>query len=174
MRRSEPSFEEMVLSESGVDFRKCIACGACSSGCPYADLLDYKPHQIAQMIRLGMKGEVLFSRAVRLCSACFICQERCQKGVELTELMIYLHRLRVREEGASGRVKALIDSIRRYGRVSELRLALSSWGLTGGLRRALLGLRLLRRKGKSALRVEPVEDVGSVAKLVEVLRGGEA
>lgn len=165
----EPGFEAEVLAESGVDFRKCMLCGACASGCPVSGALDYQPHQIAYMIRLGKREEVLSSRAIWLCSTCYLCQERCQKGVKLTDLMLYLCRLATKERGLSKRAKAIVDSVRKYGRVSEAKLALAEWGLAGALKHVGVAA-ALARKGKLPLRVKPAANREAIAALVDAAR----
>lgn len=165
-------FEDKVLTESNVDFRKCILCGACTSGCPFSDFLDYKPHQIAYMIRLGKKERVLTSRAIWLCATCYLCQERCQKGVMLTELMLYLCRLATKEYGINKRAKTMINLIKKYGRINETRLALAEWGFINSSKRINIIL-TLARKGKLQFRIKPIVNKEAVTNLINEIVGEE-
>ena len=68
----------------------CIQCGTCSASCPTAFAMDYTPRQLWQMVRLGMREEVLSSRTFWLCTTCKSCQVRCPRGIPITDTMIAL------------------------------------------------------------------------------------
>ncbi|MBE9471353.1 MAG: (Fe-S)-binding protein [Chloroflexi bacterium] len=68
----------------------CIQCGTCSASCPTAFAMDYTPRQLWQMVRLGMKEDVLSSRTFWLCTTCKSCQVRCPRGIPITDTMIAL------------------------------------------------------------------------------------
>ena len=65
----------------------CIQCGTCSASCPAAELMDYAPRQLWQMMRLGMRELVMNSRTFWLCTQCYACQVRCPRGIEIAETM---------------------------------------------------------------------------------------
>ena len=46
----------------------CFQCGTCSASCPAAELMDYSPRQLRQMMRLGMRDLVMNSRTFWLCT----------------------------------------------------------------------------------------------------------
>jgi len=68
----------------------CIQCGTCSASCPTAFAMDYTPRQLWQMVRLGMKEDVLSSRTFWLCTTCKSCQVRCPRDIPITDTMIAL------------------------------------------------------------------------------------
>jgi heterodisulfide reductase subunit C len=140
----ELSDGEEIVKESGVAIGKCLLCGICSSGCPASRYMDYKPHQIAYLIRLGMIERVLKSRALDVCLTCFLCEERCPKGVRVTQLYIYLNNLRRRIYGFDKRSRAIIEMIKRDGRLDEVRLVSSEWGISKMIRTVLRSPKLMR------------------------------
>jgi heterodisulfide reductase subunit D len=65
----------------------CFQCGTCSASCPAAELMDYSPRQLWQMMRLGMRELVMNSRTFWLCTQCYACQVRCPRGISISETM---------------------------------------------------------------------------------------
>jgi heterodisulfide reductase subunit D len=68
----------------------CFQCGTCSASCPAAELMDYSPRQVWQMMRLGMRDLVMNSRTFWLCTQCYACQVRCPRGILISETMRHL------------------------------------------------------------------------------------
>jgi heterodisulfide reductase subunit D len=75
----------------------CFQCGTCSASCPVADLMDYPPRQLWQMVRLGMRELVMNSRTFWLCTQCYACQVRCPRGIHISETMRNLREWAVAE-----------------------------------------------------------------------------
>jgi heterodisulfide reductase subunit D len=65
----------------------CFQCGTCSASCPAAELMDYSPRQVWQLMRLGLRDVVMNSRTFWLCTQCYACQVRCPRGIEIAETM---------------------------------------------------------------------------------------
>ena len=80
-REVTPEWEQLL---------SCIQCGTCSASCPTAFAMDYTPRQLWQMVRLGMKGDILSSRTFWLCTTCKSCQVRCPRGIPIADTMIAL------------------------------------------------------------------------------------
>jgi len=80
-RQVTPEWEKLL---------SCIQCGTCSASCPTAFAMDYTPRQLWQMVRLGMKEDVLSSRTFWLCTTCKSCQVRCPRDIPITDTMIAL------------------------------------------------------------------------------------
>lgn len=59
----------------------CHQCGKCSSGCPAASFLDFRPRKIVAMVQLGMIEELLKSEVIWSCAQCLGCKERCPRDV---------------------------------------------------------------------------------------------
>ena len=71
---------------SGENLFGCYQCGTCSAGCPYVNDMDLKPDEVIRYIILDRK-EVLNSKTIWLCSACFTCAERCPRDINITKIM---------------------------------------------------------------------------------------
>ena len=93
------SLKEQVLIMSGVDVRKCMACGKCSGACPSYDEMEYHPHQFVSMVKKGNIEPLMKSESVYKCLTCFACVERCPRGVEPAKLIEAIRLLAVRPQG---------------------------------------------------------------------------
>ena len=96
---------EQVLIMSGVDVRKCMACGKCSGACPSYNEMEYHPHQFVAMVKKGNIEPLMKSESVYKCLTCYACIERCPRGVEPAKLIEAIRLLAVRPQG-SNRIKA--------------------------------------------------------------------
>lgn len=76
---------------------KCIQCGVCSSGCTVTEYVDLQPHRVVASCLLGLKEEVLNSKAIWTCSLCHRCTERCPKNVDYSFILALLRNLAVKE-----------------------------------------------------------------------------
>jgi heterodisulfide reductase subunit D len=88
MRQVEPDWHKLLT---------CFQCGTCSASCPAAELMDYPPRQLWQMLRLGLRDQVMNSRTFWLCTQCYACQVRCPRGIEISETMRHLREWAVAE-----------------------------------------------------------------------------
>ncbi len=93
------SLKEQVLIMSGVDVRKCMACGKCSGACPSYNEMEYHPHQFVSMVKKGNIEPLMESSSVYKCLTCFACVERCPRGVEPAKLIEAVRLLSVRRQG---------------------------------------------------------------------------
>jgi len=71
---------------SGENLFGCYQCGTCSAGCPYVDDMDLTPDEVIRYIILDRR-EVLNSKTIWICSACFTCAERCPRDINITKIM---------------------------------------------------------------------------------------
>ena len=65
------------LIPAGDKLRVCMQCGTCTATCASAYAMDYTPRQLWHMARLGLKDQVLNSKALWLCSICYCCTLYC-------------------------------------------------------------------------------------------------
>lgn len=93
------NLKEQVLIMSGVDVRKCMACGKCSGACPSYNEMEYHPHQFVAMVKKGNIEPLLKSESVYKCLTCYACIERCPRGVEPAKLIEAIRLLAVRPQG---------------------------------------------------------------------------
>jgi len=75
----------------------CYQCGTCSAGCPYVDDMDLSPDEVIRYVILDRK-EVLNSKTIWLCSACYTCAERCPRDINITKIMEALRQIILRKK----------------------------------------------------------------------------
>ena len=68
----------------------CFQCGTCSVSCPAVGLMDYTPRQLWQLMRLGLRDQVMNSRTFWLCTQCYACSARCPRGIMTADTMRHL------------------------------------------------------------------------------------
>ncbi len=81
MSQVDPAWQKLLT---------CIQCGTCSASCPTADLMDYSPRQLWELVRLGLRDVVMNSRTFWLCTQCYACTARCPRGIMTSGTMRYL------------------------------------------------------------------------------------
>ncbi len=72
----------------------CIQCGKCTGSCPSGRECGLRTRKVIHMARLGMdiyKTEELWD-----CTTCYTCQERCPKDVKITDIIIELRNMAVK------------------------------------------------------------------------------
>ena len=171
--KRDPSFVDR-LTPAGRLLGRCIQCGTCSASCPSAHAMDLTPRQMWRLAQLGFQDQVLHSKAMWLCSLCYTCHVRCPRGIPLTETIVKLKQLALRERivewpESTAFYRAFADVMRRYGRMRELefmtRYFLTTNPLTA-LSYAKLGLTLLAR-GKVHLELPRLGGEGRLDRLFE-------
>jgi heterodisulfide reductase subunit C2 len=114
------------LLTSRINTEECFQCQKCSAGCPIAPHMDYKPHQVIQMLALGMHDRLLACRTIWVCASCYTCSTRCPNDVDVAGVMDQLRQTALRqgvppaEKDVPLFHRAFLDSIRFHGRVHEL------------------------------------------------------
>ncbi|HID65107.1 MAG TPA: 4Fe-4S dicluster domain-containing protein [Anaerolineae bacterium] len=144
--------DEVAAYPGGETLCACIQCGTCAGSCPAANEMQFSPRTINAMVKAGMRDEVLCSNSMWMCLSCYLCTERCPRGVQVTDIMYALKRLAICHNGdnywapAPVMERTFVDCVNLTGRLSEM-------GLTGGyylrtnpvkaLKMIPLGLKLL-------------------------------
>lgn len=90
-------FREKVKELSGENIDLCFQCGACSSGCPMTQEMDYLPSKVIRMTQLGLK-EALDSKTIWVCTTCFNCEVRCPRGIDIANVMEALRTMVLRKK----------------------------------------------------------------------------
>lgn len=113
MSSNNSALKQQVLRMSGVNPRKCMACGKCSATCPAYDEMEYHPHQFVKLVETGDIEPLLSSQSLYRCLSCFACVERCPRGVEPAKLVEAVRLIAVRRQGenhmTADMVPALLD-----------------------------------------------------------------
>ena len=136
--------------------------------------MDITPRQMWRLVQLGFQDEVLHSKAMWLCSLCYMCHVRCPRGIPLTETIVKLKQLALQKGIGEWRestafYRAFSDVMRRYGRMREIEFMVRYFLLSNpltALSYAKLGLTLLVR-GKAHLKVPSLGGEGRLDRLFE-------
>ncbi|MCO5382179.1 MAG: CoB--CoM heterodisulfide reductase subunit C [Methanosarcina barkeri] len=85
-----------VLKAAGLDVLSCMQCGTCTGSCPSGRHTGLNTRRI---LRDACKNRatVLSDEALWLCTTCYTCQERCPRGIPITDALLELRRLAVKE-----------------------------------------------------------------------------
>lgn len=97
MRPENKSFKNRVKELSGENVDLCFQCGACSSGCPMTQEMDYLPSKVIRMVQLGLE-EALESKTIWVCTTCFNCEVRCPRGIDIANVMEALRQMVLRKK----------------------------------------------------------------------------
>ena len=97
MRPENKSFKDRVKELSGENVDLCFQCGACSSGCPMTQEMDYLPSKVIRMAQLGL-DEALESKTIWVCTTCFNCEVRCPRGIDIANVMEALRQMVLRKK----------------------------------------------------------------------------
>ena len=102
----------------GEGLLRCLKCGACSGGCPVSAVTDYRPRKVLGNVLLGLRDQVLSSKDIWMCAACFTCEERCVQEVNFTDVVTVLRNQAVQEKHAPKGYTELAHNVTIHGRVS--------------------------------------------------------
>jgi heterodisulfide reductase subunit C2 len=145
---------------SGEKISCCYQCEKCTNGCPMTFAMDIAPHQVMHSVQLGLTDELLNSDTIWVCASCETCTARCPNEIDIAHVMDTLRQMSVRkgvkpsQKQAPIFHRAFLDSVKRFGRMHEMSMAvdfvLRSEGLKGLTKQAAFGLKMMR-KGKMKL-----------------------
>jgi heterodisulfide reductase subunit C len=105
-------FVAKVEELSGQNLLVCYQCGKCSAGCPAVHEMDILPNQIIRFTQLGLKEDLLESRAIWVCASCMTCNVRCPKGINIAEVIEALRQILLRQRKDHVKVEELKPSER--------------------------------------------------------------
>ncbi|UCE37312.1 MAG: 4Fe-4S dicluster domain-containing protein [Thermoplasmata archaeon] len=118
----DPNFKFEISKESGGEnITSCFQCGTCVAVCPVAAKNpEYDPRKIIWMALLGLRDEVLSSKAIWLCSTCYSCYVRCPQNVKITSVMSAIQNIASREGHVHPSYEAGLEMLKKTGRTVEL------------------------------------------------------
>lgn len=115
-------FKYQVIKEKGGEkLFRCFSCATCTLSCP-VHVVDeeFNPRRIVRLTLIGAKEEVLKSPFIWLCSACYLCSERCPQDVRITDLMTALKNIAVKEGIIPPSLEAQLELLKAHGRLYEI------------------------------------------------------
>ncbi|MCE8423122.1 MAG: CoB--CoM heterodisulfide reductase subunit C [Candidatus Methanoperedens sp.] len=65
----------------------CFQCGTCHASCPSG---RYTSLNIRKIVRDSVKKDVSDANELWMCTTCFNCQERCPRGIKITDAVLTL------------------------------------------------------------------------------------
>ncbi|GAH33350.1 unnamed protein product, partial [marine sediment metagenome] len=65
-------------------------------GCPSAPFMDLLPNQVLRLLQLGKVERILETNTPFACCSCFVCSQRCPKGIDVAAVMESLRQLSLR------------------------------------------------------------------------------
>jgi heterodisulfide reductase subunit C len=151
---------QQIEQLSGEKISTCFQCEKCANGCPMTFAMDIAPNQVMHSIQLGLIDPVLNSDTIWVCASCETCSTRCPNDIDIAHVMDTLRQLSTKQGVKPSQKKApifhrtFLDSVRRFGRMHEMSMAveytLKSEGLKGLSKQMSMGLGMMR-KGKMKL-----------------------
>jgi heterodisulfide reductase subunit C len=124
-QRCDAGFIAEVREQSGQKLSSCYQCGNCTAGCPAGFVYDRQVNQIMRGVQLGLKDEVLDSRAIWMCLSCSTCSLRCPNNIDVAAVMETLRHMARRENRVTVRKVekfwfSFLDTVRAFGRTWEI------------------------------------------------------
>lgn len=122
----QPTAAKEIECLYGAQVSLCYQCKRCTSGCPVADEMDLRPHQLVRTVQLGAADSLLASGAIWSCVGCYLCSTRCPQQVPVVEMIYSLKGLALRRGVLPRRastpafIRAFASSVERYGRSREV------------------------------------------------------
>lgn len=103
-RRGHRPGKTMAASPSLLDnpetFAQCAQCSVCTGVCPIFRLpdlpaaeKDVSPHQIMNLVRMGLADLALSANFLWNCTTCYKCQEHCPQGIRVADVLYELRNL---------------------------------------------------------------------------------
>jgi heterodisulfide reductase subunit C len=169
----DPEFESTLkkrLKEKGEKLPMCFQCGICSGSCPVIFAMDYTPRQLMELIKLGVKDEVLNSSTIWMCAACGACTVRCPQGVDPKQVMDTLKEMALEDQKYAKSEKkfyeAFVQVVRKNGRMDEIGLYVKLMPKSAIARNLGFGLALYR-KGKIKLSPSRTKAIDQIEKIFQ-------
>ena len=102
MQLNEKEQAAEIVRRSGTDISKCMQCGKCTAACPAGYKMDIQPHRVVWEL-INEHVDVL-QKAVTpwKCLSCFVCAERCPRGVSPAALIESVRLSIIRQQGENG------------------------------------------------------------------------
>jgi heterodisulfide reductase subunit C len=165
---------KQIEALSGQQIGTCFQCQKCTNGCPMSSAMDIQPNQVMHLIQLGSTDEVVNSDTIWVCASCETCTTRCPNDIDIAHVMDTLRHLslekgvKVTQKQAPIFHKTFLSSIRRFGRIHEMGMAvefaMKSEGLQGILKNMSMGLGMMRRGKLSPFphRLRPGKEIDTI------------
>jgi Fe-S oxidoreductase len=100
-----------LVAEIGETFMNCLQCGACTSVCPWNQVMSYSPRRILRQLALETGTEASVDQAVWSCVSCNSCTVNCPRGIEIIDVIKAVRTLNVTSGRIPASFQAPLDSL---------------------------------------------------------------
>ena len=127
--RQNAGAAQEIAERYGAQVAVCYQCKRCTAGCPVADVMELRPHQVVRLARYGAIDRLLASDAIWDCVGCYLCTTRCPQAVPVAELFYSLKGQAMKRDATSPRttvpalLKAFAAPVKRSGRSCEFEMS---------------------------------------------------
>ncbi len=115
---------KFVREECGENVYLCYQCEKCSSGCPTATAMRYRPAQMMRMAQFGLEDSLSIDPSLWRCLGCDTCTVHCPHDISVRRLVEVMRQHVMQERYLVGGVDAL-------GEDEALRKGLRAMGMMG-------------------------------------------
>jgi heterodisulfide reductase subunit C len=105
---------EMIIDEDRRKLRACIQCGECTAGCPSGNWTSLKTRKIMRKTLTG-DPTLLTDPDLWFCTTCFQCYERCPRTIPVTNIILKVRNIAVREGHLPDPLKGIIKNLVTFG-----------------------------------------------------------
>lgn len=158
-----------VRRRTGLNPARCMQCGKCSAGCPMAEEMSLKPHQMLRLLQVDLPGHaerLLSDESPWLCLTCETCSSRCPNDVDPARQIDAVREIALGRDPSSAprRIRAMhaafLDQIHTHGRVFEIGLIANYKLRSGALLDDVTAAPGMLRRGKLALAPKRISPEG--------------
>lgn len=110
-----PAFTKEVIKAGADTLMLCFQCGTCTGSCPSGRHTAFRTRKLMRKAQLGFKEDVLPSEELWLCTTCFTCSDRCPRGVKITDIIMTLRNMAVKEGHMAEAHKRTAQSVMKTG-----------------------------------------------------------
>jgi len=170
---SNLTFSEAVRQATGTNLARCYQCGKCSAGCPMAEEMTLRTHDLMRLAGRDERDRLLDSEAIWLCLTCEACTARCPNGCDPARVIDHLRELALAEGRAAAPRSirafhaAFLKQIRVHGRVFETGLVVGYKLRSGRLFSDVLAAPAMMKRGKLGLRRVNIRGREELARIFE-------
>jgi heterodisulfide reductase subunit C len=104
--------KEMSASLKEFDLAKCVQCGKCTASCTSGRDSNLRTRKLVFMAKSGK--DISNDKDLWACTTCYACQERCPKGVKVTDAIIRIRNAAARSGNRPSihltAIRSLLDS----------------------------------------------------------------
>ena len=167
-----PALARDVAAKTGLNPARCYQCGKCTAGCPMAEEMPTRPHQMMRLVQLGRRA-LLSDPSIWLCLTCETCSSRCPMDVEPARIIDALRELALAAdpEVAPRRIRALhssfLEQIRSNGRMFEFGLVLGSKLRSGALFADVTAAPGMMTRGKLSFSPQRIEGLDEIQQIFD-------